>query len=74
MKFSKNIFPAAVFLASMTTFSYADELNLFLSPSPSSTAIQSFIPAFEKATGNTVKITEVPYGENASEVDVGCSA
>jgi multiple sugar transport system substrate-binding protein len=47
----------------MTTLSYADDLNLFLSPSPSSTAIQSFIPAFEKATGHTVHVTEVPYGE-----------
>lgn len=63
MPIAKKLLPAAVLLASMTTLSYADDLNLFLSPSPSSTAIQSFIPAFEKATGHTVHVTEVPYGE-----------
>lgn len=41
----------------------ADELNLFLVPSPSSSAIQSFIPAFEEKTGITVNVTETPYGE-----------
>lgn len=63
MPIGRKLLPAAAFLACMTTFSYADDLNLFLSPSPSSTAIQSFIPAFEKATGHTVHVTEVPYGE-----------
>jgi ABC-type glycerol-3-phosphate transport system substrate-binding protein len=41
----------------------AQELNLFLIPSPSATAIQSFIPAFEEQTGITVNVTETPYGE-----------
>jgi ABC-type glycerol-3-phosphate transport system substrate-binding protein len=41
----------------------ADEINLYLIPSPSSTAIQSFIPAFTEKTGITVNVTEVPYGE-----------
>jgi len=63
MPIAQKLVPAAVLLASMTTFSYADDLNLFLTQSPSSTAIQSFIPAFEKATGHTVHVTEVPYGE-----------
>ena len=56
---------AAALLAALTTSTsaFAEELNLFLSPSPSSTAIQSFIPAFEKKTGHTVKVTEIPYGE-----------
>lgn len=63
MPIAQKLLPAAALLASMTAVSYADDLNLFLSPSPSSTAIQSFIPAFEKATGHTVHVTEVPYGE-----------
>ena len=60
-----RILSAAALLAALSTSAsaYADELNLFLSPSPSSTAIQSFIPAFEKKTGHTVKVTEIPYGE-----------
>lgn len=41
----------------------AQELNLYLIPSPSSDAIQSFIPAFEAATGIKVNVTETPYGE-----------
>lgn len=39
------------------------EINVFLIPSPSSTAIQSFIPAFEKKTGIKVNVSETPYGE-----------
>ena len=39
------------------------EINVFLIPSPSSTAIQSFIPAFEKKTGIKVNFSETPYGE-----------
>jgi multiple sugar transport system substrate-binding protein len=39
------------------------ELNLFLIPSPSSTAIQSFIPEFEEKTGVKVNVSETPYGE-----------
>ena len=39
------------------------EINVFLIPSPSSTSIQSFIPAFEKKTGIKVKFSETPYGE-----------
>jgi multiple sugar transport system substrate-binding protein len=42
---------------------WADELNLFLIPSPSATAIQSFIPAFEAKTGIKVNVAETPYGE-----------
>ncbi len=63
MPFAKKLFSAAAILLASTTLSWADELNVFLSPSPSSTAIQSFIPAFEKATGHKVNVTEVPYGE-----------
>jgi multiple sugar transport system substrate-binding protein len=63
MPIAKRLLSAALLLTSMTMFSYADEINVFLSPSPSSTAIQSFIPAFERATGHKVNITEVPYGE-----------
>ena len=33
------------------------EINVFLIPSPSSTAIQSFIPAFEKKTGIKVNFS-----------------
>lgn len=63
MPFAKKLFSAAAILLATTTLSFADDLNLFLSPSPSSTAIQSFIPAFEKATGHKVNVTEVSYGE-----------
>jgi multiple sugar transport system substrate-binding protein len=63
MPFAKKLISAAAILLATTTLSWADELNVFLSPSPSSTAIQSFIPAFEKATGHKVNVTEVPYGE-----------
>jgi multiple sugar transport system substrate-binding protein len=63
MPFAKKLISAAAILLATTTLSWADELNVFLSPSPSSTAIQSFIPAFEKATGHHVNVTEVPYGE-----------
>ena len=63
MPFAKKLFSVAAILLATTTISWADELNLFLSPSPSSTAIQSFIPAFEKATGHKVNVTEIPYGE-----------
>jgi multiple sugar transport system substrate-binding protein len=39
------------------------EINVFLIPSPSSTSIQSFIPAFEEETGIKVNVSETPYGE-----------
>ncbi len=41
----------------------AEAIDVFLVPSPSSTAIQSFIPAFERETGLAVRVTETPYGE-----------
>ncbi len=41
----------------------AGEINVFLIPSPSSTSIQSFIPAFEKKTCIKVNFSETPYGE-----------
>lgn len=41
----------------------AGEINVFLIPSPSSTAIQSFIPAFEETTCIVVNVSETPYGE-----------
>ncbi|MCC5973120.1 MAG: sugar ABC transporter substrate-binding protein [Rubellimicrobium sp.] len=41
----------------------AQEINIYLIPSPSSDAIQSFIPAFEEETGIRVNVTETPYGE-----------
>ena len=63
MPVAKKLLSAAVLLATMTAYSHAEDLNIYLSPSPSSTAIQSFIPAFEKATGHKVSVTEVPYGE-----------
>jgi ABC-type glycerol-3-phosphate transport system substrate-binding protein len=53
----------AALLATLGFPALADELNLYLVPSPSSTAIQSFIPAFEQKTGMKVNVTEVPYGE-----------
>ena len=39
------------------------EINIFLIPSPSSSAIQSFIPAFEEASCVKVNFSETPYGE-----------
>jgi len=41
----------------------AGEIDVFLIPSPSSTAIQSFVPAFEEATCIAVNVSETPYGE-----------
>ena len=38
-------------------------IEVFLIPSPSSTSIQSFIPAFEKKTCIKVNFSETPYGE-----------
>jgi ABC-type glycerol-3-phosphate transport system substrate-binding protein len=38
-------------------------INVFLIPSPSSTAIQSFIPDFEATTCIAVEFSETPYGE-----------
>jgi len=63
MTLSKRLLSAAVLAATFGTPVLADELNLYLIPSPSSTAIQSFIPAFTEKTGITVNVTEVPYGE-----------
>ena len=37
-------------------------INLFLIPSPSASALEKSIPAFEKATGIQVKFTETDYG------------
>ena len=54
---------AATTTAGSKTGGSGGELNVFLIPSPSSTAIQSFIPAFEKKTGIKVNFTETPYGE-----------
>lgn len=63
MTLTKRMLSAAVLAATFGTPALAEELNLFLIPSPSSTAIQSFIPAFTEKTGITVNVTEVPYGE-----------
>jgi len=63
MTLSKRLLSAAVLAATFGTPVLADELNLYLIPSPSSTAIQSFTPAFTEKTGITVNVTEVPYGE-----------
>ena len=60
---TQKFLTTAALLATMTSFSYAEDLNIFLSPSPSATAIESFIPAYEKKSGNKVHVTEVPYGE-----------
>ncbi len=38
-------------------------IEVFLIPSPSSTSIQSFIPAFEEKTCIKVNFSETPYGE-----------
>jgi ABC-type glycerol-3-phosphate transport system substrate-binding protein len=62
MSLKAKLFTAAVFAVAYATPAWAD-LNLYLIPSPSSTAIQSFIPAFTEKTGIKVNVTEVPYGE-----------
>ncbi len=41
----------------------AGSINVFLIPSPSSTSIQSFVPAFEAETCIKVNVSETPYGE-----------
>ena len=60
---TKRLFGAAVLATAFGMPVLAEDLNLYLIPSPSSTAIQSFIPAFTEKTGITVNVTEVPYGE-----------
>lgn len=62
MKIIKAMVGAAIATLS-ASYALAEELNLYLIPSPSSTAIQSFIPAFEEQTGIEVHVTEVPYSE-----------
>ncbi|TIU95247.1 MAG: extracellular solute-binding protein [Mesorhizobium sp.] len=62
MKIIKAMVGAAIATLS-ASYASAEELNLYLIPSPSSTAIQSFIPAFEEQTGIEVHVTEVPYSE-----------
>jgi len=42
---------------------WAETISIYLIPSPSAAAIQSFIPEFEAATGHDVVVTETPYGE-----------
>ncbi len=49
--------------SSCGTVGDAGSINVFLIPSPSSTAIQSFIPAFEQKTCIKVNFSETPYGE-----------
>lgn len=63
MSISKKLLGAVALAALGGSPGLADEINLYLIPSPSSTAIQSFIPAFTEKTGITVNVTEVPYGE-----------
>ena len=63
MKPTASLLGAAVLAATFSVPAAADEINVFLIPSPSATAIQSFIPAFTEKTGITVNVTEVPYGE-----------
>ena len=63
MTFTRKLLGAGVLTAFMSTPLAAEEISLFLIPSPSATAIQSFIPAFTEKTGITVNVTEVPYGE-----------
>lgn len=53
----------AASLAALATGAGAESISLYLIPSPSSSAIQSFIPAFTEATGIEVVVTETPYGE-----------
>src|SRR5690606_14780834 len=63
MSIAKKLLGAVALAALGGSPGLADEINLYLIPSPSSTAIQSFIPAFTEKTGITVNVTEVPYGE-----------
>jgi multiple sugar transport system substrate-binding protein len=58
-----RLLSASAFGVLLASGALAQELNLYLIPSPSSTAIQSFIPAFEAETGIRVNVTETPYGE-----------
>ena len=66
MRLLKRIITAALLFLGLGlggTAQAADEISLYLVSSPSSTAIQSFIPAFEEKTGIKVKVTDMPYGE-----------
>ena len=63
MTWIKPLAGTSVVCLALAAAAEADELNLFLVPSPSATAIQSFIPAFEEKTGIKVNVSETPYGE-----------
>lgn len=51
---------AALLPLGISGTAHGQELKVFLISSPSSTSIQSFIPAFEKKTGIKVNVTEMP--------------
>ena len=63
MTLATKLFSAAALVATLGTPALAQELNVYLIPSPSATAIKSFIPAFTDKTGIAVNVAEVPYGE-----------
>jgi multiple sugar transport system substrate-binding protein len=63
MNLATKLFSAAALAAFLGTSAWAQEINVYLIPSPSATAIKSFIPAFTEKTGIKVNVTEVPYGE-----------
>lgn len=63
MTLTRKLLGAGVLTAILATPVAAEEISIFLIPSPSATAIQSFIPAFTDKTGIIVNVTEVPYGE-----------
>ena len=54
---------ASTMAALLGSSATAQEIDVYLIPSPSAAAIQSFIPAFEEETGIAVNVTETPYGE-----------
>jgi len=63
MSRTARLLSATALAAFSAAWAEAQEINVYLIPSPSATAIESFIPAFEEATGIKVNVTETPYGE-----------
>jgi len=59
----KYLLGAAVIAALGNSPGVAEEINVYLVPSPSARSIQSFIPVFTAETGIKVNVSEVPYGE-----------
>ena len=54
---------AYMWVACVANQERTDSITVFLIPSPSASAIQAFVPVFERQTGIEVMVVQAPYGE-----------